>query len=189
MVTNSTPKRFPRRTVYVATAFTLLAVVAGFGLAASFTVTQGPAIAGGGEYHATNSIPWWTESSAGIAIVQTPVPATLSGVVGTPTVLAGAAASYSINAATANDVGQYWKFSEATTVTVNTELELAFTVSTGAVPAVTTVIAYVETQAAAPGAAITFTLYYDLGSPATGTITLNSVSELVQECSAVGTCP
>jgi len=189
MVTNQREKRFPRRTVYVATAFTLLAVVAGFGLAASFTITNGPAINGGGEYHATNSIAWWTEASAGVAIIQTPVPATLSANVAAPTVLAGAATSYSVNAATANDVGQYWRFTEATTAVVNTELEIAFTVSTGAVPTVTTQIAYVETQAAAPGAAITFTIYYDLGSAATATITLNSVSELAQQCSAVGTCP
>ena len=189
MAANQNGKRFPRRTVYVATAFTLLAVVAGFGLAASFTVTNGPTINGGGEYHATNSIAWWTEASAGVAIVQTPVPATLSATAATPTVLAGAAASYSVNAATANDVGQYWKFTEATTAVVNTELEIAFTVSTGTTPTVTTAIAYVESQAAAPGAAITFTIYYDLGSPATATITLNSVSELSQQCSAIGTCP
>ncbi len=189
MVSDAAKKRFTRRTVYVATAFTLLAVVAGFGLAASFTVTQGPAINGGGEYHATNSIAWWTEASAGVAVIQTPVPATLSATAATPTVLAGAATSYAVLAATANDVGQYWKFTEATTATVNTELEIAFTVSTGATPVVTTSIVYVETQAAAPGAAITFTIFYDLGSPATATITLNSVSELSQQCSAVGTCP
>jgi hypothetical protein len=189
MVTNQIGRRFPRRTVYVATAFTLLAVVAGFGLAASFTVTSGPALNGAGEYHATNSIAWWTEASAGVAIVQTPVPATLSAAAGAPTVLAGAATSYAVNAATANDVGQYWKFTEATTAVVNTEIEIAFTVSTGVVPTVTTQVAYIETQAAAPGAALTFTIYYDLGSAATATITLNSVSELAQQCSAIGTCP
>ena len=189
MVQESTRRSLSRRAVYLATAFALLVVIAGFGLAASFTITQGPAINGGGVYHATNAIAWWTEASAGVAIVQTPVPAQLSATVGTPTVLGGASASYTINVATANDVGQYWRFTEATTATVNTEIEIAFTVSTGAVPVVTTTIAYLETQAAAPGAALTFTLYYDLGSPAAGTITLNSVAELSQQCSAVGTCP
>ena len=187
---NTTPgKRFPRRTVYIATAFTLLAVIAGFGMAASFTVTQGPAIAGGGVYHATNSIAWWTEDSAGVNIVQTPVPATLLGTVVAPTVLGGAATSYGINALTANDVGQYWKFTEATTASVNTELEISFTISTGAVPVVTTLTVYIETQPTIPGTATIFTLSYDLGSAATGTITLNSVSELTQQCAAVGTCP
>jgi len=185
MVPSNSSKRFPRRTVYVATAFTLLAVIAGFGIAASFTVTQGPAINGGGVYHATNSIPWWTEASAGVAVIQTPVPATLSATSATPTVLAGAATSYSVNAA----IGQYWKFTESAGATASIELEIAFTVSTGAVPAVTTTIVFVETQATTPGAALTFTVFYDLGSPASGTITLNSVSELSQQCSAVGTCP
>ncbi len=189
MVNEPAPRSLTRRAVYVATAFALLVVIAGFGLAASFTIAQGPAINGGGEYHATNSIAWWTEASAGVAIVQTPVPVELSATAATPTVLGAAAASYTINAATANDVGQYWKFTEATTATANTEIEIAFTVSTGATPVVTTSIAYLETQAAAPGAALTFTLYYDLGSPAAGTITLNSVAELSQQCSAVGTCP
>ncbi len=189
MATNQKEKRFPRRTVYIATAFTLLAVVAGFGLAASFTVTNGPGINGGGNYEATNAITFWTEASAGVAIIQTPVPATLSATITAPTVLAGAATTYSVNAATANDVGQFWKFTEAGGATASTELEIAFTVSTGTGPTVTTVIAYVETQTAPPAGATTFTIFYDLGSPAGGTITLNSVSELSQQCSAVGTCP
>lgn len=56
-------------------------------------------------------------------------------------------------------------------------------------PTVTTVTVYVETQATVPATAQTFTLYYDLGSPATATITLNSVTQLGEQCSAVGTCP
>jgi hypothetical protein len=189
MVTTNSGRRFPRRTVYVATAFTLLAVIAGFGLAASFTVTQGPAITGGGVYHATNSIAWWTEASAGVAVIQTPVPTTLSGTATAPTVLAGAASSYAVAAATANDIGQYWKFTESAGAPISTELEIAFTVSTGATPAVTTTIIFLESQTTSPTGALTFTIFYDLGSPASGTITLNSVSELSQECSAVGTCP
>ncbi|MGA8302445.1 MAG: hypothetical protein WA691_07600 [Thermoplasmata archaeon] len=182
-------KRLQRRTVYVGTAFALLAIVAGFGMAASFTVTQGPAIAGSGVYHATNSIAWWTDLSEGVGVQPTVLPATLSAAVGAPTVLAGAATSYGVNTAVQNDVGQYWRFSEATTAVAGTEIELAFTVSTGVAPTVTTTVAYVETQAIIPGTATTFVFYYDLGSPATGTITLNSVTEIAQQCSAVGTCP
>ncbi len=173
----------------MATAFALLAVVAGFGLASSFTVSQGSSINGGGVYHATNSIAWWNEASAGVAVVQTPLPAALSTTATAPTVLAGAAATYAVNTAVANDVAQYWKFTESTGAAAATELEIAFTVSTGATPTVTTQIVYVETQATSPTGALTFTIEYDLGSPATATITLNSVSQLSQECSAVGTCP
>jgi hypothetical protein len=32
-------------------------------------------------------------------------------------------------------------------------------------------------------------VYYDLGNPGSGTITLNSVTELGQQCTAVGNCP
>lgn len=188
MVQSKPSKSLSRRTVYVATAFALIAVVAGFGMAA-FTVTQGAAITGGGTYHGTAAIAWWTESGAGVSVQPAVLPTTLSAAVGAPTVLAGAATNYGVNAAVANDVSQYWKFVEATTATVNTELELAFTVSTGVAPVVTTLVVYVETQAAAPGAAITFGFYYDLGSAATATITLNSVTEISQLCSAVGTCP
>jgi hypothetical protein len=189
MVDTKPGKRFQRRTIYMATAFTLLAVVAGFGMAASFTVTQGPALAGSGVYHSTNSIAYWTESSVGVGVQPTVLPTTASTTVATPTVLAAAATSYGINTAVANDVGQYWRFSEAITATANTELELAFTVSTGVAPVVTTLTVFVETQATIPAVATTFTFYYDLGSPATATITLNSVTEIAQACSAVGTCP
>jgi aryl-phospho-beta-D-glucosidase BglC (GH1 family) len=188
MVNTNTGRSFPRRTVYVATAFALLAVVAGFGIAASFTVTSGPALAGSGEYHATTSIAWWSETDVGVSVQPTALPTTASATVGSPTVLV-AGTSYGVNAAVANDVAQYWKFSEATTVSVNTELEVSFTVSTGAGPTITTLTVYIETQAVAPGAAVTFGFYYDLGNAVTTTITLNSVTEISQQCSAVGTCP
>jgi hypothetical protein len=179
-------KRFARRTVYIATGFALLAVVAGFGMAA-FTVTDGAALAGGGQYHATNAIAWWTESDVGVSIQPTPLPATLSAVVGTPTVLAAAATSYGVNAAVAGDIGQYWKFLEAAGAAASTEVELAFTVSTGA--GITTLTVYVETQAAPPAGGATFSFFFDLGAASAGTITLNSVTEIAQQCSAVGTCP
>jgi hypothetical protein len=188
MVNTNAGRSFPRRTVYVATAFALLAVVAGFGIAASFTVTSGPALAGSGEYHATNSIAWWTESDVGVSVQPTVLPTAASATVGSPTVLV-AGTNYGVNAPVANDVSQYWRFTEATTVTINTELELSFTVSTGAGPTITTLTVYIETQAAAPGAAVVFGFYYDLGNAVTTTITLNSVTEISQQCSVVGTCP
>jgi|HubBroStandDraft_1064217.scaffolds.fasta_scaffold01074_9 hypothetical protein len=179
-------KRFARRTVYVATGFALLAVIAGFGMAA-FTVTSGPALNGGGEYHATNAIAWWAETDVGVSVQPTALPATASNVVGTPTVLAAAAANYGINVAVANDVSQFWKFTEAAGATANTELELSFSVNTAA--GITTITSYVETQAAPPAGGATFSFYFDLGSAATATITLNSVTEIAQQCGAVGTCP
>jgi hypothetical protein len=189
MVSTKPGRGIQRRTIYLGTAFALLAVVAGFGMAASFAVNQGPAINGSGVYHGTNSILWWTDLSESVAVQPTVLPATLSGNPAAPTVLAGVATSYGANVAVPNDISQSWKFSEAPTAIINTELELAFTVSTALVPVVTTVVVYVQTQAAIPGVATTFTFYYDLGSAAAGTITLNSVTEIAQMCSAIGTCP
>ncbi len=179
--------RVTRRTILGGTLIVMLLLTGGWVASAAFTVTNSTTEVGGGNYHATNGIAYWTETSVGVSTVPGTLPTVLSATVTAPTVLAGAATTYAINTPTAGDLAHYWKFTEATTAPVNTEVELAFTVSTGA--GITQVTSYVETQATAPGAAIVFTLLYDLGSPASGTITLNSVTEVSQQCSAVGTCP
>lgn len=181
--------RFPRKTVYVATAFALLVVVAGFGIAQTLTITQGIAEQGQGVYHGTNQIAWWTETDAGVSVLPTNPFGTLSTTVGTPTPLASTTTSYGINTQVGNDEAQFWKFTEDTTAVVNTELEIAFTVSTGSSPVVATDTVFVQTQTADPGTALTFSLFYDLGSASSGTIVLNSVTEITQQCSVPGTCP
>lgn len=181
--------RLTRRTVFFATLLALVGIVGAYAGAASFSIGLGVPQTGAGIYHATAQLTYWTETDVGVGPQPAVLPATLSAAVATPTVLAAAGINYGINAAVANDVTHFWKFQEAVGAPDNTELELQFTVSTGAVAIFTTVTVYVETQAATPGAVQTFVLYYDLGSPASGTITLNSVTEISQVCSAVGTCP
>jgi hypothetical protein len=180
--------RVKARHVIGGTIVALLVLGGGWVMAASFAVSQGPTEIGSGVYHGTASLTYWTESTAGVT-TQAGTPPVLSTTIGTPTVLPAAGTSYGVNAPTLNDVTHYWKFTEATTAPVSTEIELQISVSTGVVPAVTTVIVYVETQATIPGTAQTFVLYYDLGSAATATITLNSVTQISEACSAVGTCP
>jgi hypothetical protein len=182
-------RRLTRRTVWIATALAMAAVIGGWTVAAAFTVQQGNTETGGGAYHGTSSLTYWTETSVGVGSEPSTLPAVISTTVGTPTVLGGAAANYAVNTPVATDVVHFWKFTEAAGAPVSTELELQFTVSTGAGPTITQVTSFVETQATSPGAAIVFTIYYDLGSPASGTITLNSVTEISQTCSAVGNCP
>jgi len=189
MSTTDRTRRLTRRTVWIATAVAMAAVIGGWTVAASFSVQNGNTETGGGAYHGTSALTYWTESSVGVGSQPSPLPTALSTTVATPTVLAAAAANYAVNAPTATDVVHFWKFTESAGAPVSTELELQFTVSTGAVPVITQVTAYVETQATSPGAAIVFVLYYDLGSPSAGTITLNSVTEISQGCTAVGTCP
>ncbi len=193
-LTGPNPFRAPRphrarRWAWAGTLVALLAIGAGWTVAASFSVSLGSTETGAGTYHPTTALTYFAEVDAGVAIVPTPAPTTLSTTVGTPTVLPATATNYGVNTATAGDVGQFWKFTEATTAPVSTELVLRFSVSTGAGPTITQVTAYVETQAVAPGSALTFVLYFDLGAVSGGTITLNSVLEITQQCSAVGTCP
>ncbi len=184
---HSTPRLKPRH-VLGGTIVALLVIGGSWVMAASFAVTQGPTETGAGVYHGTAALTYWTEASAGVT-TQTGTPTALSTTAATPTVLAATGTSYSINAPTVNDITHYWKFTEATTAPASTEVEMQISVSTGTVPTVTTVVVYVETQTTVPGTAQTFVLYYDLGSPATATITLNSVTQVSQQCSAVGTCP
>lgn len=181
-------QRLKSRHVIGGTIVALLIIGGSWVMAASFAVTQGPTEMGSGVYHGTAALTYWTEASAGVT-TQSGTPTVLSTTVGTPTVLPGAGTNYGVNAPTLNDITHFWKFTEATTAPINTEVELQISVSTGVVPSITTVVVYVETQAAAPGTAQTFVLYYDLGSPATATITLNSVTQVSEQCSAVGTCP
>ncbi|MCI4366053.1 MAG: hypothetical protein L3K10_08395 [Thermoplasmata archaeon] len=178
-----------RRHILGGTIVAMLIIAGSWVMAASFAIQNGTTETGSGAYHGTAAIAYWTETAVGVGTQPGVLPAVLSGTAGTPTVLAGAATNYAVNAPTLNDIAHFWKFSEATTAPINTEVELQLTISTGAVPVITAVIVYVETQAVAPGSAITFTLYYDLGSPSSGTITLNAVTQISQQCAAVGTCP
>jgi hypothetical protein len=186
--TTGKPYRLKPRHVLGGTIVALLIIGGSWVMAASFAITQGPTETGSGVYHGTAALTYWTETASAVA-TQTGTPALLSTTVGTPTVLPAAGTSYSVNAPTVNDITHYWKFTEATTAPASTEVELQLSVSVGVVPSVATVIVYIETQATVPGTAQTFLLYYDLGSPASGTITLNSVTQVSEQCAAVGTCP
>jgi len=176
------------RAIYAATALALLALTVGYALAA-VTVTNGSE-SGNGNYVNANALAWWTTSAAnpaGVYTVPGATPAVLSTTIGTPTVLAAAGQNYGINAQTAGDVAQIFKFTEAAGAPANTEVEIQFQVSTGAGTTVTNV--YIESQAAPPGAAQTFVLYFDAGSAAGGTVTINYGEQISLQCSAVGSCP
>jgi hypothetical protein len=186
-----TGKRFrvkPRH-VLGGTIVALLIIGGSWVMAASFAITQGTTETGSGVYHGTSALTYWTEASAGVATQPGVAPTALSLTVGTPTVLPAAATNYAVNAWTLNDIGHFWKFTEATSAPVSTEVELQIAVSTGSPATVTNTAVYIETQSTAIGSAVTFTLWYDLGSPATATITLNSVTQVSEQCTAVGACP
>lgn len=177
------------KAIYLATALSLAAFVGGYAMAGSLTVSSGGTESANGNYETTSSISWWTQSTVGLAAFPSGSPTTLSATATGPTVLGPSAQNYGINAGTAGDVAHYFKMTESTTAPVSTELEIVFSVSTGASPTVTTVTVFLETQTAAPSTAVTYTLYYDLGSAASASIVLNSVQQISQQCSSVGSCP
>lgn len=181
--------RVTARVIYVATALSVAAFVGGFALAGSLTISSGSSESANGNFESTNSIAWWTQSSVGLSSTPSTVPTSISTTAGSPTVLGATATSYLIGSGTAGDVAHFFKMSESTSAPVSTEIEIVFTISTGSTPTTTTSTVYLETQSTAPGSALTFTLFYDLGSAGSGTIVLNSVQEISQLCSAVGTCP
>jgi hypothetical protein len=178
-------KRAANRTILIATTLAAMAFAVGFGAAASLTISAGNTENGAGVSHTTNAIGYLSEAIVGVGIQPAALPTTVSTTMGTPTVLPAAGTTYSLNTPTAGDVIHFWRFTEATSAPVSTEVEMQFTVTTSTTTVVT---AYVETQATAPGTAQTFTFSYDLGA-ATTTITLNSVLEISQQCPSVGTCP
>lgn len=181
--------RVSARAVYLATAVALAAFVGGYAMAGALTIATGSPEGANGNYETTNGITWWTQSSVGLASTPGTVPTQLASSAASPTVLASAGQAYMANTGTSNDVAHFFKMTEATAAPTGTELEITFSVSTGTTPVVTTLTVYVETQASAPASALTFTIYYDLGSASSASIVLNSVQQISQQCGAVGTCP
>ena len=177
------------RAIYLATALTLAAFVGGFAMAGSLTITSGTPESANGNYESATSISWWTQASVGLAATPSTVPTSLSGTAGSPTVLGATSTAYMANTGTSGDVAHFFKMTEASSAPVSTELEVVLTVSAGSTPVVTTLTLFVETQTSAPSGALTFTLYYDLGSASSASVVLNSVQQISQQCGAIGTCP
>jgi hypothetical protein len=182
-------KGVPAKTIYTATMLAILTFAAGYAIAATFSVTNGPNENGNGNYEAAGSIPWWTQSAVGLGSVPVSVPTALSSAVGTPTTLAATGQMYMINAGTTGDLDHFFTFTEASSAVASTELVLTFTISTGSTPSPSTVTVYVESQTTVPTSAQTYTLAYDLGSAASGTIVLDSFQQISQQCVSVGSCP
>ncbi len=182
-------KSLDRRATYIFTILLMVVFGTSYALAAGLTVTNGSGENGSGTYHsATNNPTWWTESSVGVATVPTGTTSLTATTPAAPSVLTAGASTYAVNTPTAGNVGHFWKITEATGAPINNELELSFTVSTGAGPTITTVTVYIETQATSPGSNVLFTFYFDVGSGSTGPV-VNNVQAIWLQCSAVGTCP
>ena len=176
------------RLAYVVVAIAI-AFGAGLATAVGLTVTAGPAENGDGSHHAGAWLQYWDQIGA-IDNLSTPAtpPALISTSAASPTTLPSASTDYMIDAGTGGDTALVWTFNETDNgFNANRELMLSFTVSTGAGPTITTIVAYVETQAAGPTPDWEFTFYWDSGSALA--ISLNSEEEVSQLCSGgAGTC-
>ncbi|MCI4335715.1 MAG: hypothetical protein L3K17_00750 [Thermoplasmata archaeon] len=178
------------KAIYLATALSLAAFVGGYAMAGALTINSSGTEAASGNFETTSAITWWTQASVGLASTPSPLPTSLASTTATsPVSLPATSSGLMINAGTVGNVAHYFKMTESTGAPTSTELEIVFSISTGAGPTITTVTVFIESQATAPSSAQTYTLYYDLGSAASSSIVLNSVEQISQQCTSVGSCP
>jgi hypothetical protein len=122
---------------------------------------------------------------------QTPrfLPRAWSGVVGAPSRLPRFSAAERINPVTVGDLALVWVFNESVGIPTSTEIEITFNIQylVGVTATAGSITVYIETQRAAPGTTLTFTVYWDSGHAAG--VTFVDQIEVAQECLAIGTCP
>ncbi len=191
MTARSFPLRRPPRrlTVGVLVAVGLLVSFVWFGLGGAAPATVGPGATeqGQGADVGEATPTYWVWASTQIWHIPTPVPGAASVTAAIPTLLPVTSASYRINPSTAGNVSVRWSFTESTTGSLATELELRFTDGLSR-PAVLETV-YLETQATHPTAALTFTLYWDAGSFGPSGVTIQTMQVDVLVCTSVGHCP
>lgn len=173
---------------WVFVALGITAFLTAGGLAASLTVASTTGGAGGVQDGSAFMI-HWQQNGVASAAIPNPVPGAASQAVVTPTRLPGAGLSFRLNAAVVGHQAVEWSFTESVGMPVNQEVEIAFAVqySVGGVSHSGGGMVYLESQAAAIGAAVTYNFYWDSGAAAG--ITFGAETEISQACSAVGTCP
>jgi hypothetical protein len=167
----------------------LVVALFAIGTVSAAFVIQNSTGAAGGVQNGSAFLAHWQQTGVVSSATPVPVPAALSTVAATPTRLPNGAIPYRMDAAARGDPAVEWIFSETTGIAVNQEIEIDFDVefTLGGATHTATGSVYLESQAAAIGAALTFDLYWDSGA-ATG-ITFVSESQISQACAAVGTCP
>jgi hypothetical protein len=181
----------PARRLGVATLLVTAALAfAGLGLATGLgsQFVQGGGETGQGSAVSQQALSYWTWTSTLVTVVPTPAPGAVSHIVTAPTRLPRiAGASYSINAATAGQASVEWRFSDATTAPLATELVI--TLVDGLSGTTSTLSAYVETSARVLTRALAFNFYWDAGAVAPTGLEISTMTATVQQCSAIGVCP
>jgi hypothetical protein len=165
----------------------LVSVALGSVLAASATFTAGSAEQGQGAYVSESGQTYWAWRATQLLTVPTPVPGAVSLLAAHPTVLPAASTDYMIDHGTVGNTSVRWEFREATTAPVSTELELRFT--DGLSNTAVKITGYVETRATALFFAVLFYFYWDAGTFAPTSVTVETMQATVLVCASVGVCP
>jgi len=166
---------------------TLLGVVGGFTLGAATQVTKGPVENSQGAFVSQQGTVYWTWQATILMAIPTPVPAAASTVVTAPTGLPAGGTSWVINPSTAGAESVRWEFHEGTTTPASTELEFRFVAGLNGPSS--SIRVYLESQAAVPGATVTYYLYWDAGTFPPASLTIESMQVTVLACTSVGHCP
>lgn len=186
-MTTAIPPRRRVRPWWVVPLVVGLALAAGTA-AAGFVVLHGTGSATGvqnGSVFLTD----WQQTGVLPGATPNPVPLLVGLTVTAPVRLPAATTALVLDAAVAGHEALEWSFSESVGMPSNKEVEIAFSLhyDVGVAVHSVTLTAFVETQAVAITAALTFTLYWDSG--ATTGVSFTAEEQISQACSAVGTCP
>ncbi|HLM91829.1 MAG TPA: hypothetical protein VK424_07270 [Thermoplasmata archaeon] len=185
-----TPSSRPRAAFrgLVTAGVALLVLVSGFAAAASFHVGLSPENLGA-ESSKTGFLTHWQFVGAARGTTPAPVPRVWSAAVATPTRLPRASGTALVRAGVTGHTAASWTFNETVGIGVSTEIVIEYTVNyvVGGIPHTAAGSVFVETQRRAPAGPLTFTVYWDSGTAAA--VTIVSLLEVSQLCSAVGVCP
>ena len=165
----------------------ILGIVGGFTLGAATQVTQGTTENSQGAFVSQASQTYWLWHATILVAIPVPVPAAASTTVTAPTVLPAGGTSYTINPSTAGAESVRWQFAEQTTAPASTELEFRFVAGLNGPSS--SIRIYLETQALAPFAAVTYFLYWDAGAFPPTSLTIETMQVTVLVCTSVGHCP
>jgi len=169
-----------------AVAFLTVALFGGaIGVATS--ILQGGSEQAQGAYVSEETPAFWNWSDTLLDAIPAVVPGAASTDVAAPTLLPAGGQSFVIDPSTAGHPGIRWQFQEATTAPQSTELELRFVA--GLVNSAVHITVYLETQAVIPGAAVDYFLYWDAGTFASGSLSVETMQVVVLACASVGACP
>lgn len=183
-------ERWKRRAIYLTTIAAMVAMTGGFVLAA--TVSNLPSTPQGGAFSSSGSAPTGVSTTSMVMAQASASGGATANSLASPAGLT-AGTSSATDTINLNAVAAAGDFTETITVTISAasgataSTEYAISVMVAGATS-TPQLVYIETSGTLASPAVdTVNLVWDLGT-GTGGITVTSVSDLVTQCSAVGTC-